>query len=244
MEKYGYKYNRYNNNTKRYMYEPEVEKRPFKFKEKLKKMAIIGLIGLGLNGFWNYRLNHLHFEKYKQYNENASFLTRDWATKQLFDAVRNKESPFFIKAYLILGANAEAVETDDKFNILFSAVLYNNVEALNTLLDLGVDPNMKDYFGLSALHHAALIGNVDMISILVKHHKADVNIQDDIGMTPLMYAALKGNIYSVKVLLNLGANPFIRDKDHKNAYEYAIDNKRIGCARIIKKAMKTYKNKR
>ncbi|KAG7264108.1 hypothetical protein CRUP_020785 [Coryphaenoides rupestris] len=64
--------------------------------------------------------------------------------------------------------------------------------------------NYQDSDGFSALHHAALSGTVELLSLLLDA-QATVDIRDVNGMRPLHYAAWQGKADSVLVLLRAGA---------------------------------------
>uniref|UniRef100_A0A672KRG2 Uncharacterized protein n=1 Tax=Sinocyclocheilus grahami TaxID=75366 RepID=A0A672KRG2_SINGR len=57
----------------------------------------------------------------------------------------------------------------------------------------------------SALHHAALTGTTDLLSLLLEA-QATVDIKDSNGMRPLHYAAWQGKADSVLMLLRAGAS--------------------------------------
>ncbi|XP_062874956.1 caskin-1 isoform X2 [Trichomycterus rosablanca] len=63
-----------------------------------------------------------------------------------------------------------------------------------------VNVNFQDTDGFSALHHAALNGNLELISLLLDS-QAMVDIRDQKGMRPLHYAAWQGRSEPMKMLL-------------------------------------------
>ncbi|KAM9462786.1 caskin-2 isoform 3-T3 [Clarias gariepinus] len=65
--------------------------------------------------------------------------------------------------------------------------------------------NFQDTDGFSALHHAALTGTTDLLSLLLDA-QATVDIKDRNGMRPLHYAAWQGKADSVLMLLRAGAS--------------------------------------
>uniref|UniRef100_A0A671KA58 CASK interacting protein 2 n=1 Tax=Sinocyclocheilus anshuiensis TaxID=1608454 RepID=A0A671KA58_9TELE len=64
--------------------------------------------------------------------------------------------------------------------------------------------NYQDPDGFSALHHAALTGTTELLSLLLDA-QAVVDIKDSNGMRPLHYAAWQGKADSVLMLLRSGA---------------------------------------
>nr|XP_033816240.1 caskin-2 isoform X2 [Geotrypetes seraphini] len=65
--------------------------------------------------------------------------------------------------------------------------------------------NHQDSDGFSALHHAALSGNPELIALLLEMQAA-VDIKDSNGMRPLHYAAWQGNPEPVHLLLRAAAS--------------------------------------
>ncbi|XP_039893229.1 caskin-1 isoform X6 [Simochromis diagramma] len=68
-----------------------------------------------------------------------------------------------------------------------------------------VNVNFQDTDGFSPLHHAALNGNLELISLLLESQAA-VDIRDQKGMRPLHYAAWQGKAEPMKMLLKSGSS--------------------------------------
>ncbi|XP_031718902.1 caskin-1-like isoform X2 [Anarrhichthys ocellatus] len=68
-----------------------------------------------------------------------------------------------------------------------------------------VNVNIQDADGLAPLHHAALSGNKELISLLLEAQAA-VDIKDNKGMRPLHYAAWQGKTEPMKMLLKAGSS--------------------------------------
>ncbi|XP_036965770.1 caskin-1-like isoform X1 [Acanthopagrus latus] len=68
-----------------------------------------------------------------------------------------------------------------------------------------VNVNIQDADGLAPLHHAALSGNKELISLLLEAQAA-VDIKDHKGMRPLHYAAWQGKTEPMKMLLKAGSS--------------------------------------
>lgn len=134
--------------------------------------------------------------------------------------------------YLVLGENTDAVSyalrhapqaaqlKDDNGRTPLAMLLATTAEGpvgptsrvlLNLLLEAGADPNVS-FDGRTWMHLAAGDeGNVAVIECLAQH-KADLDIADDKGRTPLGLAVEKKLLGVVDVLLDLGANPNIKDE--------------------------------
>ncbi|XP_009304989.1 caskin-2 isoform X5 [Danio rerio] len=86
---------------------------------------------------------------------------------------------------------------------LLAKIKTNRNKLLGSTKRLNV--NYQDQDGFSALHHAALTGTTDLLSLLLEA-QATVDIKDSNGMRPLHYAAWQGKADSVLLLLRAGAS--------------------------------------
>ncbi|XP_067286656.1 caskin-2 isoform X2 [Pseudorasbora parva] len=86
---------------------------------------------------------------------------------------------------------------------LLAKIKTNRNKLLGSTKRLNV--NYQDQDGFSALHHAALTGTTDLLSLLLEA-QATVDIKDSNGMRPLHYAAWQGKAESVLMLLRAGAS--------------------------------------
>ncbi|NXT36954.1 CSKI2 protein, partial [Pelecanoides urinatrix] len=108
--------------------------------------------------------------------------------------------------------------------------------------------NYQDADGFSALHHAALGGSLDLISLLLEA-QATVDIKDSNGMRPLHYAAWQGRMEPVRVLLRAAASVNMASLDgqiplhlsaqygHYEVSEMLLQHQSNPC--LINKAKKT-----
>ncbi|XP_036936389.1 caskin-2-like isoform X2 [Acanthopagrus latus] len=86
---------------------------------------------------------------------------------------------------------------------LLSKVKCNKTKLLGSTKRLNI--NYQDSDGFSPLHHAALTGTMELLSLLLEA-QATVDIKDINGMRPLHYAAWQGKADSVLLLLRAGAS--------------------------------------
>ncbi|XP_031691281.1 caskin-2 isoform X2 [Oncorhynchus kisutch] len=86
---------------------------------------------------------------------------------------------------------------------LLAKVKCNKTKLLSSTKRLNI--NYQDSDGFSALHHAALTGTTELLSLLLEA-QATVDIKDTNGMRPLHYAAWQGKADSVLLLLRAGAS--------------------------------------
>ncbi|XP_057213964.1 caskin-2 isoform X3 [Triplophysa rosa] len=93
---------------------------------------------------------------------------------------------------------------------LLAKIKTNRNKLLGSTKRLNV--NYQDQDGFSALHHAALTGTTDLLSLLLEA-QATVDIKDSNGMRPLHYAAWQGKADSVLMLLRAGASVNVASQD-------------------------------
>lgn len=96
--------------------------------------------------------------------------------------------------------------------MLFSGEIDRTEEFIQKIKDGQIKPNITDGYGWGYLHYAAIRNNTDVINALVKNGN-DVNIKDRDLKTPLFHAIIFLSLDAIKELLNLGANPMLRDID-------------------------------
>jgi ankyrin repeat protein len=113
------------------------------------------------------------------------------------------------------------------------------LQALETLLAVGADPNWLAQNNYSALFYSIEIRpNADIVAALVRA-KADVNATrrqpfvgefagspppPDYVYSPLIAAVKAGSVPMVKALLEGGANPHSKDSEGKTALDRAREN--------------------
>lgn len=132
---------------------------------------------------------------------------------------------------LVAGANPNRQVVFVGHSSVVVAVRENQPETLNVLLEHGGDPNATDKIGWPPLHHAVgpKYEHPETIRILVKHG-AIVDAMDGLHRTVLHRAAGFGHLESVRLLLALGADPALRDKDGLTAASRA---ERAGHVAIV-----------
>ena len=114
---------------------------------------------------------------------------------------------------------------------MMAAVRNDNIENLKLLLDNGIDINIRDLFGGTALNLASSGGHTDIVRLLLDRG-ADINYRIS-NADALMYASTWGNTDIVRLLLDRGANPNFVDERGKTALMRATDNNHTAIVRLL-----------
>jgi len=105
---------------------------------------------------------------------------------------------------------------------IHTAVLTDNLDALNQHISAGTDLNEKDPFGGSSpLITASLFGKTAMAKILIDAG-ANLNFQNNDGSTPLHTAAFFCRPEIVRMLLVKGADKSLKNRFGATPYESVI----------------------
>ncbi|MCA0989852.1 M48 family metallopeptidase [Pseudalkalibacillus hwajinpoensis] len=126
---------------------------------------------------------------------------------------------------LISTVNLEATDADGWNALHYAAEYPEDEKMLETLLELGMNPDIKDDYGMTPLMVASQNGFVSKVELLLGAG-ADPNLEDQEGWTPLIYTAYmeptnRYNLY--KVLLAAGGDPLKKDEAGYTAIDYARD---------------------
>lgn len=121
---------------------------------------------------------------------------------------------------------------------------YDQVKAYLKSIERGPksDVNIRNNDGMTALMAAALSGNLQMVSLIVKA-KADINATNNDGITALMGAAITGDPDIVKLLIEKRAGVNIKNRDGYTALILAAENDRSDFVRLEVKTIKEAKIK-
>lgn len=91
--------------------------------------------------------------------------------------------------------------------LLMNAAEQGDMDTVRSVLLQGVDVNVKDQNGMTALMHASMHGRMSVLPELVSVFRPDVNAKGPNGMTALMAASFQGHKEVVSWLLMKGADP-------------------------------------
>uniref|UniRef100_A0A8C9RZ28 Euchromatic histone-lysine N-methyltransferase 2 n=1 Tax=Scleropages formosus TaxID=113540 RepID=A0A8C9RZ28_SCLFO len=115
--------------------------------------------------------------------------------------------------YLLIQAGAK-VDAQDKAQRtpLLEAIVNNHIDVVRYLIQSGACVYHSDD-GSTGLHHAAKLGNLEIVNLLLGTGQVDINAQDSGGWTPIIWAAEHRHINVIRALLNRGADVTLKDKE-------------------------------
>lgn len=120
---------------------------------------------------------------------------------------------------------------DDGETPLIHATRQGHLQTAKYLLDHGADPSVASSLGATALHHAAGIGNTELMKLLLAKG-VDVESESDAG-TPLVWAAGHGQQDAVKLLLQHNAKPNTENDDGVTALLSAVAAGSLPCLEVL-----------
>jgi ankyrin repeat protein len=116
-----------------------------------------------------------------------------------------------LRVLLARGADVNAYDNAAKTPLMSFA------EELRTCDDMTPEQGKQDLIFLDVLLHAAL------------------DLQDKDGNTALMCAAADGNLAEVRSLLKAGANPDLRNRAGKTAYDQAVELEQDDVVKVLRR---------
>jgi len=117
---------------------------------------------------------------------------------------------------------------------LVHAILTQNVTVVNLLIENGADLNLcaADGRSRSALHAAALVGNVEIAECLIAAD-ADLNCRDFNGFTSLAIAIIINKTKLALLLMQKGADVNIPDYGNSTPLHHAVRSNNLKCTKQL-----------
>ena len=113
---------------------------------------------------------------------------------------------FLLATWIVLGVSTTSVAAEARGLPLVEAARAADADTVRTLLERGVDVDVAETDGTTALHWAAYRGDVETARLLLEAG-AEAEAANRYGVTPLTLAAGRGNAPIVEALLDAGADP-------------------------------------
>nr|GMD40259.1 ankyrin-1 isoform X1 [Ipomoea batatas] len=117
---------------------------------------------------------------------------------------------------------------------LLHATRQGHTATANYLLQQEADPSIASEMGTTALHHAAGLGDIELMKAFLSKG-VNVDLQSDAG-SPLIWAAGHGQQDSVKLLLEHNANPNAETEDDITPLLSAVAAGSLQCLELLIKA--------
>uniref|UniRef100_A0A8C8EVL1 Euchromatic histone-lysine N-methyltransferase 2 n=1 Tax=Oncorhynchus tshawytscha TaxID=74940 RepID=A0A8C8EVL1_ONCTS len=130
--------------------------------------------------------------------------------------------------YLQAGAKLD-IQDKSMRTPLLEAIVNNHVEVTRYLVQSGACVYHIEEDGYTGLHHAAKLGSLDIVTLLLETGQVDINAQDSGGWTPIIWAAEHKHIKVIRALLNRGADVTLKDKEMNACLHWASF---AGCVTI------------
>ncbi|KAI4455209.1 molting protein mlt-4 [Holotrichia oblita] len=122
---------------------------------------------------------------------------------------------------MLIKAMGESLRDCSWLCILSNVEYEGSIEAIEMLLEVGVNVNIQDEDGDSLLHLAVQLGRKDLAQLLAQY-QVNVNMTNDIGQTALFNALHSHDMELIEMLLNLGADINIADKHGDTVWSIAV----------------------
>ena len=139
-----------------------------------------------------------------------------------------------VAEYLLEITDDPAAVIDNDGSSLLHKAAWGDLPELAKLLlnEYGMDIDIKDHAGRTALHVAAYQGNIRSLKYLLGC-SANVNAIDNEGKTPVFSGAYDGNLKTVKLLCEYGAKLDLQDNTNLTVLEYAVSRKEFETAKFL-----------
>ncbi|KAL6729899.1 hypothetical protein Aduo_000909 [Ancylostoma duodenale] len=135
-----------------------------------------------------------------------------------------------VPANYVVSENVEELS-----NPLHEAARRGNLLFLKECIGNQVSVNSLDKSGSTALYWACHGGHVEVVKYLLQLPAVTISSQNKLGDTPLHAASWKGHKECVELMINSGANTWIRNRDQKLPIDVAKDAEIAG---LIDQAMR------
>ena len=111
------------------------------------------------------------------------------------------------------------------------------------MISAGADWKLRDFANSSALIISAQNNDSNVLAYILQNKLYDdINEQDNLKKTALLTAAEYGTSKNCELLLNHGANPFIKDFNQNTIFHLSINNSNNKTLKVLLKNVKDAKS--
>lgn len=170
--------------------------------------------------YWQLQEIVKHEKLFNELNLAACKVLGSYDVGAAYLIARHRGDVNVTEALIRLGADLD----EDGRTTLYNAVLSNDLELVQTLIQRGANVNKADNEGRTPLHVAVINRRLDIVQTLLATEGVDINKGDNRGWTPLHYAANNGKLDVVKALLATeGIDVNKTNKRGKTAFDETSD---------------------
>lgn len=178
-------------------------------------------------------------KKYAEQQGNINLVEADRGETLLMISVRENSQRVF--DYLLLHPKIQLDQRAKNGDTAIMLAAYlEQKETVKRLIEAGAQVNQQ---GWTALHYAAVVGQLDIVEMLIAHY-AYIDAETPNKTTPLMLAARRGEMNVVKFLIAEGADISLKNMLGWTAYDFAVESERRDIAALLKELMQAKMSER
>ena len=138
-----------------------------------------------------------------------------------------------VRSLLLAHVDTEATDSSGQTPLMKACRAKKNRATIVTLLlDSGANVNAGDGAGVTPVHIACSLGDVELLQLLIQHG-GDVDCSDKDGERPLHKACIQGHAAVAATLLSAGAEVSGVDNDGNTALHHAASSLQPDVARVL-----------
>jgi len=176
-----------------------------------------------------------HVEEGRATPESAQRLLKlrgyDYDEKSFFAAAQARDT-LALNAFFDAGINPNAQNSEGR-TVLIAAAARGELDIVNLLLSRGVDVNVKDNRGYTALAHALEARYPEVEEALLNRPELNPNVGGLLGRPILLAYVWRDNKKATERLLALGADVKLQDKDGDTALHGAAETGNVEIMRML-----------
>jgi hypothetical protein len=121
------------------------------------------------------------------------------------------------------GKSVNCVSQGLDWTPVMAALMNGQINTAIMLLGSGADLSRLDIHGRFTIHHAAIGGDRDCVEWVLANTTININLTTTAhGETPIMECLKRDNLDASKLLIEKGANLFIKDRNGESAMDHAL----------------------